>query len=249
MAVLGLTPACLGQTVPPPPAAGTLVASCPLPAGVWFNPGELHSADQFATAGRRVQDFLAASRASRACLRASFKALQSDWQSAGQAPDPAVAKAVDDVIRGRDRYDEAVMSGYNRWAEAHNARLAAGDAARAPTIDFPEAQSADDGAAFPPPPGRLTLPSTAIGNTRDCGRFYPSASLRAHESGRVTIGYDVAADGTIVNPHVATSSGFPNLDAAAMACVTTQWRNTPAIDKGAIVASPGHFSVVEFSLW
>ena len=248
IAMLGAAAPCTAQTAAPP-ASGTLTASCPMPNGVWFNPGELQSVDQFIAARGRVQDFLEASRAARACLRASFMALEADWKAAGQAPDSVVAKAVEDVLRARELYDEAVMSGYNRTAERYNARPAAGGAAPVPTIDFSLAQSDDGQEVMPPPPGRLTLPTFAIGATHDCSRFYTLESKVANEAGRVTIGYDVGADGAIQNARIVTSSGVKNLDDAAMACVTTQWRNTPAIDKGAIVASPGHQATIAFELW
>jgi protein TonB len=100
--------------------------------------------------------------------------------------------------------------------------------------------------ALPAQPG--VAPSLAIGQTHDCASFYPPESLRAGEAGSVAVGYDVAADGGIANVHIVKTSGFDRLDQAVLACVQQAWRNTPAMQGGVAVASPGHTSIVTFSV-
>ena len=102
--------------------------------------------------------------------------------------------------------------------------------------------------APPPPAPPGTAPSLAVGNTHDCASFYPPESLRAGEAGSVAVGYDVAADGAIANVHIVKTSGFARLDQAVLTCVHDAWRNTPAMQAGVAVASPGHTSIVTFSV-
>ncbi|MEI9994268.1 MAG: TonB family protein [Rhizomicrobium sp.] len=91
-------------------------------------------------------------------------------------------------------------------------------------------------------------PSRAVGQTHSCAAFYPDASRRIWETGDVLIRYDVAADGKIGNISVVRPSGAERLDQAAVACVDNAWRNTPALQDGKPVASPGHEAIVRFSM-
>ncbi len=91
-------------------------------------------------------------------------------------------------------------------------------------------------------------PSHAVGNTHDCGGFYPALSTRLNESGDVTIGYDVDAEGNIFHVHVVKTSGNDRLDNAAAACVASHWRNTPAMDGTTPVVSPNHRAIIAFRL-
>ena len=91
-------------------------------------------------------------------------------------------------------------------------------------------------------------PSRAVGRTHDCAGYYPDTARRANESGDVMVRYDVGADGAISHVTVARSSGHADLDNAAAACVTAQWRNTPARQNGVAVASPGHLAIIRFTL-
>jgi TonB family protein len=93
-----------------------------------------------------------------------------------------------------------------------------------------------------------TKPSFAVGHTHNCAAFYPEMARRKNESGDVLVGYDVSADGSITHVAVVKSSGFPDLDLAAVTCVSTQWRNLPATKEGVAVASPGHRAIIRFQL-
>ncbi len=102
----------------------------------------------------------------------------------------------------------------------------------------------------PPPPvaAPVIAPSKAVGRTHDCTTYYPDLSRRLSESGDVLIHYDVGVDGAITNVGVAKSSGSERLDNAAVSCVSSRWRNTPAMEGDKPVASPGHQAIVRFSL-
>jgi protein TonB len=91
-------------------------------------------------------------------------------------------------------------------------------------------------------------PSKAVGRTHDCATYYPDLSRRLNESGDVLVHYDVGVDGSITNVGVAKSSGSDRLDQAAVSCVSSRWRNTPAMNGDTPVASPNHQAIVRFSL-
>jgi len=99
-----------------------------------------------------------------------------------------------------------------------------------------------------PPPLTGSMPSRAIGGSHDCRAFFPMLSARLGEEGKVLIRYDVDIDGMIRNVTVGKSSGSDRLDNAAVACVSTVWRNAPALVDGKPVASPGHQAIIEFRL-
>jgi len=90
------------------------------------------------------------------------------------------------------------------------------------------------------------VPSKAIGRSHDCDRFYPEEAFLKNQTGEVLVGYDVGKHGEITNVHVVKSSGFPLVDQAAFLCVSTQWRNTPAIIEKTPFAWPGQKSRVGF---
>ncbi|MBV9045018.1 MAG: energy transducer TonB [Alphaproteobacteria bacterium] len=100
----------------------------------------------------------------------------------------------------------------------------------------------------PPAPAPVVTPSKAVGRTHDCTSMYPSLSQRLNESGNVLVHYDVGADGSISNVGISKSSGSDRLDQAAVQCVSTKWRNTPAMNGNTPVASPGHEAIIQFQL-
>ena len=100
-----------------------------------------------------------------------------------------------------------------------------------------------------PKPAEPTItPSKAVGHSHDCTSYYPDLSRRLNESGDVLVHYDVGVDGTITNVGVSKSSGSDRLDQAAVSCVSSRWRNTPAMNGDTPVASPNHQAIVRFSL-
>jgi TonB family protein len=57
--------------------------------------------------------------------------------------------------------------------------------------------------------------------------YYPPLSVLLGESGSAKVGIEIAADGSVSNPVIEKSSGFPMLDAAALESVKS-WRYNPA---------------------
>jgi TonB family protein len=88
----------------------------------------------------------------------------------------------------------------------------------------------------------------AVGRTHDCSAYVPEESVRQWETGDILVGYDVGLDGVISNVHLLKTSGFDRLDTAALTCVRERWRNTPALENGQPVASPGHQAIVRFAM-
>jgi TonB family protein len=88
----------------------------------------------------------------------------------------------------------------------------------------------------------------AVGRTHDCASYVPEESVRQWETGDILVGYDVGVDGAISNVQLLKTSGFVRLDTAALACVRERWRNTPAIENGQPVASPGHKALIRFAM-
>ncbi|HEX4304341.1 MAG TPA: energy transducer TonB [Rhizomicrobium sp.] len=106
--------------------------------------------------------------------------------------------------------------------------------------------------ATPPPvvqaAAPVVTPSKAVGRTHDCASYFPDLSRRLNESGNVLIHYDVGVDGSISNVGISKSSGSERLDNAAVSCVSSRWRNTPAMQGETAVASPNHQAIIQFTL-
>jgi TonB family protein len=61
--------------------------------------------------------------------------------------------------------------------------------------------------------------------------------MRLKEEGVTGLAFTVTADGHVENPTVKTSSGYPDLDEAALKCVA-RWTYRAAIQEGQAVAVP-----------
>lgn len=71
-----------------------------------------------------------------------------------------------------------------------------------------------------------------IGRSHNCDSFYPPIAQRLGQSGIVVVKYSVAADGSVTAASIDKSSGFERLDDAALRCIKTRWRQTPATQGG-----------------
>jgi protein TonB len=89
-----------------------------------------------------------------------------------------------------------------------------------------------------PPQPRAIVPGTPVKVTYqpDVSDYYPDASRRAGEEGRVLVKVCVGVSGKIDSTDVATTSGHPGLDAAALK-VAKAYRFKPATSEGKPVAS------------
>jgi protein TonB len=82
-------------------------------------------------------------------------------------------------------------------------------------------------ASAPPPPAPVVPPSFDAAYLQNPPPAYPPLSKRRGEKGRVVLRVFVSREGTAQQVELRTSSGFEQLDQAAMAAVR-QWRFVPA---------------------
>jgi protein TonB len=76
---------------------------------------------------------------------------------------------------------------------------------------------------------------------------YPVAARTASHQGIVTLTITVGPTGEVTNAAVAQSSGFPELDQAAVAWVMGHWKYKPAVQDGVAVTSTTQ-AAVKFDL-
>ena len=65
---------------------------------------------------------------------------------------------------------------------------------------------------------------------------YPVQSLRAHESGTVTVTYSIDPSGSVTSCSVLISSGHMRIDQAACFMVMRRWKYTPATENGQAIS-------------
>jgi len=108
----------------------------------------------------------------------------------------------------------------------------------AQTIQVPLQQS--------PPVQPVDTSASGLTNTHSTPP-YPPAARRLGEQGRVVLSITIGADGMVSNAQIAQSSGFPELDQAAVQWVTSHWRYKPAMQGGVAVPSTTQ-AAVKFDL-
>ncbi|MBS0469445.1 MAG: energy transducer TonB [Proteobacteria bacterium] len=82
-----------------------------------------------------------------------------------------------------------------------------------------------------------------LSKPQDCRRDYPFFARIFGDEGTTELAFTVAADGTVRDVKVSTSSGSDRLDDAAVACVA-KWHYRPALKDSALVDSPMTVKVV-----
>jgi protein TonB len=84
-------------------------------------------------------------------------------------------------------------------------------------------------------PEILVPPRLVGGSGVDLARFYPPLAKRRREEGVVTVHFSISASGEILDVAVRRSSGFEDLDQAALAAARTR-HFTPETRNGTPVA-------------
>lgn len=115
----------------------------------------------------------------------------------------------------------------------------------------PSPSPVNAGTASPPPPPTPIPPRISPGRTaarliRHTAPHYPAEARREGQEGLVRLRLAVGTDGRVKTAEVVASSGFPLLDAAALAAVR-EWRYEPAREDGRPVAEERRVAV-EFQL-
>ncbi|MFL5237595.1 MAG: energy transducer TonB [Rhizomicrobium sp.] len=88
-----------------------------------------------------------------------------------------------------------------------------------------------------PVPAHFSAHPASIGAPHTCSEDYPASALRSNEEGDADIEFFIKADGSVRSPRIHQSSGYADLDNAAMACVL-RFTYRPAIQNGKPVEVP-----------
>jgi TonB family protein len=94
---------------------------------------------------------------------------------------------------------------------------------------------------MPALPGFVTAPAS-IGAPHTCLQDYPLTAVRLGEEGKVRLAYTIKTDGTIRSPWVIQSSGFADLDQAALDC-SHRFVYRPAMSHGKPVEVPWQITI------
>ena len=100
--------------------------------------------------------------------------------------------------------------------------------------------------APPAPPKPAIAPATlAAGRGNNCAsKYYPPLAIRLNHEGNTVISVHIGTDGSVTGADVSQSSGFSDLDQAAVQCVTAAWHFSPATQNGSPVASTKQYRIV-----
>lgn len=98
----------------------------------------------------------------------------------------------------------------------------------------------------PAPPKPAAVAATlAAGRGNNCAaKYYPAIAIRLNHEGNTVVAVHIGADGAVTGADVTSSSGFSDLDQAAVQCVTSAWHFSPATENGAPVASTKQYRIV-----
>jgi protein TonB len=105
-------------------------------------------------------------------------------------------------------------------------------------VESPKASSAQvaSGAPTKGEVSQVETKATLVGSSSDLAKEYPPLSQRLGEEGTVLLALEVAADGSIADAQVRSSSGYPRLDNAALSAVRKA-HFKPATINGTPIAS------------
>ncbi len=240
--------ACAAPAFASGPPAAPLPDSCPWN---YVQPVQFSTPptrDEIETARKTVPPYILALRARRACLSAALDRLRAAWKDAQQQPNATIEGRVVEIQSNmlRTLYDDG--EAFNVAVQQYNATLPPGSSLTEAELDL-------GGSAEPPPkgtpgnipaPGLLSLPTRAMWRTHaNCP--IPHELVLAGAGTAVNFTYDVTETGAATNARITTSTGNPDLDAAVLTCVTTRWRDEPAIQNGVPAYSAGHPARMQFS--
>lgn len=93
------------------------------------------------------------------------------------------------------------------------------------------------------PPASGIAPPASIGDHDNTMGYYPPLARARNEQGTTRVYYVINADGGVGDASVENSSGFADLDAAAIDMVKA-WRFKPATKDGKPIATSAHVNVV-----
>ena len=98
----------------------------------------------------------------------------------------------------------------------------------------------------PAPPAQPDTGAAGISSTHSTPPYPALARVAAHQ-GTVVLQIVISAEGSVASANVIQSSGFPELDQAAVAWVVAHWKYKPALQNGQAVPSQAQ-AAVKFDL-
>lgn len=112
------------------------------------------------------------------------------------------------------------------------------------SVESPKASSTQvaSGAPTKGEVSQVETKATLVGSSSDLAKEYPPLSQRLGEEGTVVVALEVAADGSVSDARVVSSSGYPRLDNAALSAVR-QAHFKPATINGVPVASKARLPI------
>lgn len=135
----------------------------------------------------------------------------------GTEPDAALLALESTMFEQRDRGDFiAARSTGQQLKQEVNARIRAIQAEVAKAVDSATLNFVARSNPCETEPGAEARPNARITRAADPDRFYPPASKRREEQGDIVIRARVAASGCATAFALVSSSGFPDLDQAAL---------------------------------
>jgi TonB family protein len=88
-------------------------------------------------------------------------------------------------------------------------------------------------------------PSLGLGTGNNCAaKYYPALAIRLNHEGSTVVDVSIDETGKVSKAVLAASSGFTELDQAAIDCVAKEWHFTPAMQNGKPVASVKQYRIV-----
>lgn len=83
----------------------------------------------------------------------------------------------------------------------------------------------------------------AVGQPHSCLSYYPKEARENHVSGKITLQFQITAQGSVTMPEIRKSSGDKSLDAAAQECAS-HWQYRPAMRNGQAVGMKWRANVI-----
>lgn len=97
----------------------------------------------------------------------------------------------------------------------------------------------------PPAPPAVVAATLARGAGNNCAqRYYPAMASRLGHQGETIVKVDVSAAGEVTNVTLVKSSGYDELDQAALQCIQNGWHYNPATQNGQPVAGTREAGII-----
>ncbi|HJW41477.1 MAG TPA: energy transducer TonB [Rhizomicrobium sp.] len=205
--------------------------------------------DEIVESRRLLMDNIAAADGYVVCLNTALETLKARFAASGRSVNPIVERAVAAATDFATRVKLDYVTSFNAAVDTYNRYRSSGAGGKVAPLDESLARppSPDARMVLPPDAGLLSMQARLIDVPPDCDDYFPRWVKIHHRGGTTTIGYEVAPDGSVANAQVLQSSDNPDIDNAALTCVSDGWHYAPAIHDGVPVAATGFFATISFA--